>query len=239
MHSFIKGILTLTFIILISTSAYAAPYGHYDLNKIPLITETKSDKEYQMDLGYLDQIFLDIYKHSFSPLLPKFDSPQDKSRAFRDIQGLIILLNIYIDASPAPDFQMLGRTALVNHMGYNMGLPDAKKTAEKLYKQMLAIKPDDDHTNFFYGLFLLNSCQCEKSIEHLKKSVKAGNPSAPLVLASVYVITGDNQQALNTLDNYLKKKPNDSAAKTMRNNITSGKTDVTTASLQNKTCPLS
>ncbi|WP_437890072.1 tetratricopeptide repeat protein [Phytobacter sp. V91] len=213
MHSFIKGILALTFIIIISTSAYAAPYGHYDLNKIPLTTETKSGKKYQMDPGYLDQIFLDIYRHSFTPLLPNFDSPQDKSRAFHGVQGLIALLNIYIDSSPAPDFQMLGRAALVNHMGYNMGLSDAKKTAEKLYKQMLEIKPDDDHANFFYGLFLLNSCQREKSIEHLKKSVKAGNHSAPLVLASVYVITEDNQQALNTLDNYLKNNPNDSAAK--------------------------
>lgn len=236
MHSYFKGILTLVFTIIISTSTLAEPYGHYDLKKILPVTETKSGKTYQFDVGYLDQVFLDIYKHSFAPLSPRFDSLEDQKRALRDTQVLMKLLNNYIRTMPNPNYQILGRTALVNHMAYSMGVSDARATAEKQYEHMLSLKPNDPDAHFYYGILLLNTCQIDKSIEHLSASVKTGNNRASILLATAYVISGKNKKALNTLDTQLKKAPNDSNAKKLRDFIASGKAKEVVATMQEKSC---
>ncbi|MEB4677645.1 hypothetical protein MXL54_23095 [Enterobacteriaceae bacterium G50] len=236
MHSYFKGILILVFTTIISTSTLAEPYGHYDLKKILPVTETKSGKTYQFDVGYLDQVFLDIYKHSFAPLLPRFDSPEDQKRALHDTQALMKMLNAYISTTPNPNYQVLGRTALVNHMAYTMGVSEARATAEKQYEQLLSLKPNDPNIHFYYGLLLLNTCQLDKTIEHLSASLKSGNNGASILLATVYVIAGDNKKALNTLDTQLKKVPNDSNAKKLRDLIASGKAKEVVAAMQEKSC---
>jgi tetratricopeptide (TPR) repeat protein len=236
MHSCFKGILAFVFTIIISTSSLAEPYGHYDLKKILPVTETTSGKTYQFDVGYLDKVFLDIYKHSFKPLLPQFDSSEERNRALRDTQVLMKMLNTYISTTPNPNYQMLGRTALINHMAYSMGVSDARSIAEKQYEHMLSLKPNDPDTHFYYGILLLHTCQIDKTIEHLSASVNAGNNSAAILLATTYVIAGDNKKALNTLDIQLKNVPNNSNAKKLRDLIASGKAKEVVAAMQEKSC---
>lgn len=218
MIPFIKRTFLIVLLIFINMDAYAVPYGNYNLEKIPQKKEEPSGTKYSLDINYLDTILQDLMQHAFQ-YPAKFDSAEEKKRATLDTLGLISMLNIYINNTPNPHFYILGRGALVNHIGYTLNIPDSDKRATELYQRLLKSKPDDQESNYFYGVFLLSSGKCKQSVNYFDKAIKGGYIYAQLIQGVAYISCGDKKNALRALNAYREKRPDDEKANYLINAI--------------------
>lgn len=208
MISPLKIAMLIVCFIFFNMTAYATPYGHYDFDKILKKDKASTDSNYNLDIKQLDVMLKDLVNHALA-YPPKFDSAEDKERATMDAFKLIGILNIYIENDPNPRYLVLSRAAMANHIGYTLDIPDTGKRATELYEKLLTIRPENREISYFYGLFLLSSNKCHKSINYFDKAIKGGNVLAQFAEGLAYISCGDKENALRALNAYKKKQPGD------------------------------
>lgn len=210
--------------IIYSSVVLAKEYGNYEPKRILKVSETSSGKKYGLDLKYLDRILKDLSFHAKN-YPPRFDSTQDKQRAIQDIRVLSGMLDLDILVNdPNPNPQILWRAGSLSSMGHNLDIPGSTEKASEIFLKLLTISPHDPRGNYDYGVFLAGSGRSKKAIPYLEKAHSLGVSNASYSLGMVYLSLGDKQKAIENLELYKKRKPNDRNIDKLLNGIINGKT---------------
>lgn len=212
--------LTCFLSLLITTPAFAEPYGTYDLNKILLTVDTPSGKKREIDLRYLGTMINDLAIHAKTYPV-QFDSDADRGRAYNDLASLSNLMDMLTNG-PNPNPELLLRSGLVHNMAHNVGLPDEMKKAVLAYDRLLRTTPDHPKGNYFLGALLADAGKYRLSIPYLEKAFQLGELNAGFTLGVVYIALDEKNNAIASLENYLKKLPDDTTAQQLLAGVKSG-----------------
>jgi tetratricopeptide (TPR) repeat protein len=212
------------FVLSAASTASAAKYGNYDLERLVRVSETPSGKAYSIDTAYLDQVIRDLSVHAGS-YPTQFDTPQDKQRATQDAKALSGMLDILINV-PSPNPELLFRAGYVNIIGYNLDIAGAAEKADAIFRKLLTASPSDPRGNYRYGAFLAGSGKPKEALPYLKKALAAGVDGAAYSLGMTYLSLGDKEQALKNLEDYKRRKPGDTSVDTLIDAIRNGKVTI-------------
>jgi tetratricopeptide (TPR) repeat protein len=201
----IRTIFVALSCLLVFSVVEAKEYGRYDLKRV--VPETSSGKQPHVDGRYLDQILNDLGLHARN-YPPRFDTPADRERAVRDVKYLSGLLDVLIDG-PSPNSELLFRACFLNSIGHNLDISGSAEKANSIFKRLLAISPSDPRANYHYGTFLAGATRYTEAIPYLQKALAAGLADAAYGLGMTYLSLGDKDKALDHLEAYRQRKPND------------------------------
>jgi len=211
-------------LLLTFTLAYGKGYGRYDPQRLLTISETPSGKRYGVDEAYLDRMLNDLALHAKN-YPPRFDTPQDRQRAIRDVRILSGMFDILI-SGPAANTGLLARAGLLNSIGYNLNIAGSAEKTTAIFQRLLAAAPSDPQGNYRYGMFLAEAGKPKEALPFLEKALAAGVTNAAYTLGMTYLALGDKQNALNNLEIYSQHRPSDGNAARIIDAIRNGKVKI-------------
>jgi tetratricopeptide (TPR) repeat protein len=186
-------------------TAQAQPYGPHDPMQILLTKETATGKTHALDTQYLERILDDLSAHALN-YPPRFDTPEDRKRAERDVKLLAKMLG-FLTEKPNPHPEILLRAALVNSIGHNLDIPGSAEKAASLYRKLLATAPSHPRGNYLYGLFLDGAAKPAESLPYLEKALAAGVNDAAYTLGLAHLSLGNKAKAIAYLEEYQRRVP--------------------------------
>ena len=213
-------LLALALLLNISLS-HAKEYGNYDPKRLTTVSESPTGKKYGFDTTYLDQMLNDLALHAKN-YPPNFDSPQDQQRAIKDVKMLSGMLDILINV-PAPNPDLLVRAGFLNSIGYNLSIAGSGEKASLIFQRLLSAAPSDPRGNFMYGTFLAGSSKPKEALPYLEKALAVGVVDAAYAIGMTYLTLGDKKRALENLEEYKRRKPNDENVGKLIDAIRNGK----------------
>jgi len=199
-------LLALALLLNFSVS-HAKEYGQYDPKRLLTVSESPSGKKYGFDAVYLDQMLNDLGFHAKN-YPPNFDTPQDRQRAIRDVKTLSGMLDILINV-PTANPDLLVRAGFLNSIGYNLNIAGSGEKTSSIFQRLLAAAPSDPRGNFMYGAFLAGSNKPKEALPYLEKALALGVVDAAYAIGMTYLTLGDRKRALENLEDYKRRKPND------------------------------
>lgn len=209
----------------VPTSVNAQEYGHYDIKQIVTVNRSDSGQNsLTISFVHLDQLINDLQSHA-SSYPPRFDSPDDLRRARADVKALSAILDIALK-SPSPSQRLLLRAAVLNSVGHNLDVPGTGQSAMAAFTALMRQVPDDPRANFLYGKFLFDAGRPADAIPVLEKAKSLGIANADFFLGLAYGATGNKDKALENLERYAKREPNDTNAAKIIDAIRNGHVQV-------------
>ncbi|MBU1235423.1 MAG: tetratricopeptide repeat protein [Gammaproteobacteria bacterium] len=199
-----RQLLALSFLLLLP-AAHAAEYGNYDPQRILTERDSPTGKKHGLDGTYLDTMIADLARHAAN-YPPRFDTPQDKARAIRDVRALSGMLDIAIDG-PTPNPELLSRAGQVNSIGYNLDISGSAEKTNTIFQRLLTASPGHARGNYLYGTFLAGAGQPKQALPYLEKALGAGVVDAGYALGMTWLTMGDKTKALEYLEAYRKQAP--------------------------------
>jgi hypothetical protein len=207
--------------------ALARSYGHYDIKQVVTLTEAAPGKHSAtINIAYLSQILDDVGRHA-STYPPRFESAEDRQRAERDLSAISSLLDpLSADISHNPPLLM--RLALLHAFGHNLDIPDSSQKAVAAFTALLNATPNDPQANYRYGVFLATTTKHGEGIPYLEKAKSLGAVNSDYWLGLSYQLTGDKAKAVENLESYTKRVPNDQDAARLLDAVRNDKVEVKT-----------
>jgi predicted Zn-dependent protease len=199
--------LFVIFVFLATSVAQAQEYGTYNPKNILTVSETSSGKKYGLDVAYLARMLNDLSLHAKN-YPAQFDTLQDRQRAVQDVRMLSGMLDILINV-PTPNPELLARAGLLNSIGHNLGIVGSAEKASTIFQKLLAASPSDPRGNYMYGTFLASVGRPKDALPYLEKSLALGVTDAAYTIGVTYLTLGDKQKALENLEAYKHRNPND------------------------------
>lgn len=218
--------IALVVISLLSVLSFAEAkeYGNYNLKqslkRLITIPDTASGEHTSVHVDYLDQILTDLSFHARN-YPPTFDTPEDKARAIEDVKTLTVFLDILVNG-PHPHPELLLRAGLLNSIGHTLGIPGTAEEAKLLFQRLLATSPSDPRANYHYGTFLAGAAESREALPFLEKALAAGVRDAAYSIGMTYLILGDRQKALVSLETYQQHHPHDEPLAKLIDDIRNG-----------------
>ena len=186
-------------------------YGYYQLAKLVSVTEAAPGKSsVTVNINYFTQMLEDLERHAGS-YPPHFEFADDRQRAERDITAISKMLDPLTD-NFSKNPQMLLRLALLHAAGHNLDIPDSAPKAIADFDELLSLTPDDPQANYRYGSFLAATTRKGEGIPLLEKAKRLGVSEADFWLGLSYQLVGDKAKAIESLQSYTKRAPNDQQA---------------------------
>jgi predicted Zn-dependent protease len=213
--------LLTVFVLLVSATASAREYGNYEPKRLLTVSETPSGKKYGFDGAYLDQMLNDLSAHAKN-YPPQFDTPQDRQRATQDVKALSGMLDILINV-PTPNPELLVRAGHLNSIGHNLDIAGSAEKASSIFQRLLTASPSDPRGNYMYGTFLAGVGKPKEALPYLAKALAVGVTDAAYAIGMTYLTLGDKEQALKNLEDYKRRKPNDTNVDKLIDAIRNGK----------------
>lgn len=211
-------------VLLASPFTHAKEYGHYEPKRLLAVAETPTGKQYGFNLTYLDQMLNDLALHA-KDYPPRFDTPQDRERAVRDVKTLSGMLDA-LTRGPDPRLDLLARAGFLNSMGHNLDIPGAAEKASTIFGKLLAAAPADPQGNYLYGTFLAGTGRPREALPYLEKSLAAGIAAASYSLGMVHLALGEKQKALDNLEAYRQRIPHDEKLARLIDAVRNGKVEI-------------
>ena len=204
--------------------ACAKEYGSYDPKRLLTVSETPMGKKYGFDGNYLEVMLNDLASHALN-YPPRFDTPQDLQRAFKDVSALTGMLEVMVN-DPNANPEMLLRAGMLNSIGHNLDIPGATGKAISIFQRLLVVSPSHPRGNYLYGMFLAGAGKPTEAIPYLEKALSTGVVDASYALGMTYLTLNDKQRALENLENYQKSKPGDTNVTMLVESIREGKLEL-------------
>ena len=202
----------------------AGEYGSYDPKRIFVSSGTAAGQGHSLDMAYLDRMLNDLGAHARN-YPPRFDTPQDRERAVRDVKMLSGLLDILLEG-PNPHPELLSRAGFLNGIGHNLDIAGSAQKSDAAFRKLLAAVPDDPRGNYMFGTFLAGAGKQKEALPYLEKALAVGVTDAAYGLGMVHLTLGDKGRALEYLQAYKKHNPNDGNVDTLIEAIRNGKVEV-------------
>ncbi len=213
----------------VAAMAVANEYGHYDLKNIVTVSETTNGQHTAtLNFSLLDQLLDDLSIHN-NNYPSQFDSAEDRQRAVSDVTTISKTLDILLD-NPNPNSQLLLRAAVLDSVGHNLDITGAGEKAMTAFTALLSVSPADPRANYLYGKFLVSAGKPLDAVPVLEKAKSLGAINADYTLGLAYLATGDKKRALENLEQYAKRVPNDGNARKLIDAIRNGNINMRKAS---------
>lgn len=200
--------LWFVFAVGIASQAKGEEYGHYDLKKLLVVSETATGISHAIDMIYLDHVLGDLFAHAGN-YPPTFDSVEDAQRAKENLVALSKLLDMLTSTSsemPA-NGELLRRSGAINAIAHNLDIPGAAQKAKLSYLKLLSMSPSDPQANYMYGAFLAGVNEPKDALHYLEKAYSLGVSDASYAIGVTYLSLGDKDQALEHLEIFRKLHP--------------------------------
>lgn len=220
-----KPLLVLSVLLAVSV-AHAMGYGNYDPKRMLTVSEAPSGKKYGVDGAYLDQMLNDLALHARN-YPPQFDTPQDRQRAIQDVKTLSGMLDILVNG-PTPNPELLVRAGFLNSIGHNLDIAGSAEKTAAIFQRLLAAAPSDPRGNYMYGTFLAGAGKPKEALPYLEKALAVGVADAAYAIGMTYLTLGDKEGALENLENYKRRKPNDAGVDKLIDAIRNGRIEFKT-----------
>lgn len=204
--------------------SHAREYGSYDPKRIIVSSDTAAGQKHALDSAYLDRMLNDLSAHARN-YPPRFDTPQDRERAVRDVKILSGMLDILLEG-PNPHPELLSRAGFLASIGHNLDIVGSAQKADGAFRKLLASAPGDPRGNYMYGTFLAGVGKPKEALPYLEKALSVGVTDAAYGLGMVHLTLGDNAKALEYLQVYKSRNPNDGNVDRLMDGIRSGKVEV-------------
>jgi hypothetical protein len=213
-HQFVRGVVTDYVAAHPSEpaakalSSLAQEYGYYQIAKVVSVTQTAAGKpSATVNIGFLSQVLDDLGRHAGS-YPANFEFPEDRQRAVNDVTTISKMLDPLTDnfANSQP---MLLRLAVLHTIGFNLDVPDSFQSARADFDKLLVLTPEDPQANFRYGAFLAATTRKGEGIPYLEKARSLGVANADYWLGWSYEAVGNKAKAVENLEAYTKRVPND------------------------------
>jgi hypothetical protein len=189
-------------------SSLAREYGYYQIAKVVSVTERAPGKpSATVNIGFLTQVVDDLGRHAGN-YPANFEFPDDRQRAVNDVTTISKMLDPLTDqfSNSAP---MLLRLAVLHTIGFNLDVPDSFPAARTDFDKLLALTPEDPQANFRYGAFLAATTRKGEGIPYLEKARSLGAANADYWLGFSYEAVGNKAKAVENLEAYTKRVPDD------------------------------
>lgn len=162
----------------------------------------------EIDVASIDRelAYLESKARHYAPV---FNNKVERKVADVRAKTLAKTLNEYA-ADPNASYEVLLRAMKANVIARNMdvGTNSTEKSIE-CFNRLLKLKPKDPETSFWYGFSLAEGGGFKEAIPHLNVAIKAGYQEAHLALANTYMLMEQKKNAINTLNTYKTKFPDD------------------------------
>lgn len=204
--------IMLLILALMCSSASAIPYQPHSIEQLKtLFNLNKEGNKYyaSTNLSALLAITEVLETHALEYPV-SFDNDADKTRAQKEVRFLSNMLNQFFpEMNQNKTFLMI--TLRINNVAYNLDvqLSDSKSRIKKSAQAIFALDPKDCETHFRFGAFLASSGSVVEGISHLEFAVTQDYIPAYFMLAIAYIMNGENQKAVNILEIYKTKVPDD------------------------------
>lgn len=214
----------MVIILLTCSGAFAKEYGNYDPKRMLVTAETAAGKKHSLDVAYLDQMLNDLASHARN-YPARFDTPQDRQRAVKDVQMLSGMLDSLING-PNPNPELLVRAGFLNSMGHNLDIAGSADKANAIFQRLLAVALAHPRGNYMYGTFLAGTGKPKEALPYLDNALRAGVAEAAYAMGMSYLALGDKAKALDSLADYKRHNPGDSKVDSLMDAIRSGKLEL-------------
>jgi hypothetical protein len=208
-------------------ASLAREYGYYQVAKLVSVTEVAPAKpSVTVNIGFLTQVVDDLGRHAGS-YPANFEFAEDRQRAVNDVTTISKMLDPLTDqfANSAP---ILLRLAVLHTIGFNLDVPDSGQAARADFDKLLSLAPEDPQANFRYGAFLAATTRKGEGIPYLEKASSLGVANADYWLGFSYEAVGNKAKAVENLEAYTKRVPDDVRAAAMLDAIRHDKVEFKT-----------
>jgi tetratricopeptide (TPR) repeat protein len=189
-------------------ASLAQEYGYYQLAKLASVTEAAPGKSsVTVNLSFLTQVVDDLGRHA-GGYPANFEFAEDRQRAVNDVTAISKMLDPLTDNS-AISAPILLRLAVLHTIGFNLDVPDSFPAARTDFDKLLALTPEDPQANFRYGAFLAATTRKGEGIPYLEKARSLGVANADYWLGFSYEGVGNKAKAVENLEAYTKRVPDD------------------------------
>jgi tetratricopeptide (TPR) repeat protein len=198
------------------------PYGNYELrNSLSARKSAGGNMEHRIDKKLISQVLDDLTAHA-KDYPTKFRSKEERARAVRDAKMLQSVFDT-LTAKDDTDTQMLFTAAILNGLAHNLDIEGAAQKTVVYYERILHREPENPKGNYYYGNFLAGASRPKESLPYLEKALKLGVDQAGYSLGLAYITMGDKAKALEYLESYSKKNPNNKEAKQLIEELKRGR----------------
>lgn len=217
--------MMLLMLALICSSVSAIPYRPHSIEQLKtLFNLNKVGNKYyaSTNLPALLAITEELEVHALEYPV-SFDQVSDKIRAQKEVRFLSNMLNqLFPEMNQNRTF--LNIALRVNNVAYNLDvqLNDSRARIKKSAQAIFNLDPNDCETHFRLGAFLASAGNVKEGISHLEFAVAQDYFPAYFMLAIAYIMNEENQKAINTLEIYKTKVPDDLHTDEVLNAIRSG-----------------
>jgi tetratricopeptide (TPR) repeat protein len=218
-------IVLLLALLHVAALAGAKEYGHYDIKNIVTVSQSADGKHSAtVKFSLLDQVLDDLSVHN-NTYPAQFDSAEDRRRAVSDVTAISKTIDLLLD-NPDPNAQLLLRAGVLDSVAHNLDIPGAGEKALTAFTTLLSKSPADPRANYLYGKFLLSAGKPLDAVIVLEKAKSLGAVNADYSLGLAYLSVGNKKEALENLEHYARRAPDDSTAPKLIDAIRNGNIDV-------------
>lgn len=219
-----RTILILTLFLFALVGAHAKEYPKYDMKRVFPGSGSASNTGLGVDAKYLNELLDDLSSHALN-YPPQFDTIEQRQRAVLDVVTISGILKT-VTSHPDTDPEMLLQLSVLNSIGHNLNIDGAANEASRSFQRLLVVAPSHPRGNYLFGLFLAGIARPQEAIPHLEKALAAGVAEAPYTLGMTYLTVGDKQKALDNLELYQTRNPDNSNVKALVEGIRNGNFEV-------------
>jgi tetratricopeptide (TPR) repeat protein len=189
----------------------AQGYGHYDIKGLVSLTKPTTGMHPEtVNMEYLSIIVDDLWRHAAS-YPAHFQFADDRPRAVQDVLAIADLLDpLSHEFSQNAPLQL--RLGLLHAIGFNLDIPGSYEKAIASFSTLLRLTPSDVQANYYYGSFLAATTKDGNGIPFLEKAKSLGSIGAEYWLGWSYASMGERTRAIESLERYTKRVPNDGNA---------------------------
>ncbi len=220
-----RALIVLLFSSQLAFAQQPAPdaYIPADLASVLVPAESGSGRGPAVDLEKLDVQIDGLARHA-KKYPPTFASEADKQLATTDAQKLIGILDI-LNAPGESNIDLLRRAGFVCSMAHNLDVPGAGQKAAHYFSKLLETAPNDPQGNYLFGAFLGGAGKPDAALPFLLKADSLGVANAPYALGIAYLMLGNKQKAIESLERYQKLAPEDRSIDPLLAAIRAGKVE--------------
>ncbi len=197
-------------------------YEKQDVSKILVVTENgDGNQSYSLDTELITEILQNLKPHAMN-YPTRFANEQDKENAKTNVGQLTRVLERMTQDDNA-DSGLMYQSAVAHNIAHNMGLKGASAKADRCYEILLKRSPEDKQVNYMFGAFLASSNRTKKAIPYLQKADELEFDSAAYTLGMAYAVLGEKDFALDYLNRYAERHPENERLKSVISAVESGK----------------
>ncbi len=207
-----KSSFLILILLCLSISINATPYQKHsssELKKIFNLNKQGGKYYASPNLEALLTVIESLEIHAIGyPVF--FDQDSEKLRAQKETLFLSNMLDLFFPKMKE-NRTFLNMALRINNIAYNLDVQpiESMSRVKKAAKSLFLLDPNDSESHFRFGAFLASANNVDEGIAHLELAVAQDYYPAYFMLSIAYIMNNENKKAIDMLEMYKARVPND------------------------------